>query len=70
MLGSASGPSLRTRYEEIYDEQPTCVRELLGEKSDFVSYTLKVRNLLAHGGRPDESGEELLNCGARRGNSG
>lgn len=60
VLGSSLGPSLRARHEELYDEQPASVQHLLGARAEFVEYVLWARNRLAHGGRPYESGEELI----------
>jgi hypothetical protein len=60
VLGAASQPSLKTRYYELFDEQPECVRKLLGQREAFVEFVYNCRNLLAHGGRPYDGPEELI----------
>jgi hypothetical protein len=60
ILGSSLGPGLKARHEELYDEQPASVKQLLGARTEFIDYVQSARNRLAHGERPYESGEELL----------
>jgi hypothetical protein len=50
-LGSVLGPSLAKRLEELYDEQPSDVQELLGDRTEFIRYIVGTRNRLFHGDR-------------------